>query len=92
MNDFCQHSTFTESGRPLTSLVIRPSKDIPFDEKNDTNVDLDTQTHTLQYDNRKKRIFKCRIFAVLAEDMPVETNVQWLLAADSIIALTSMLT
>ena len=33
MNNFCQHSIFTESGRPLTSLVIRPSKDIPFDEK-----------------------------------------------------------
>ena len=75
MNDFCQHSIFTESGRPLTSLVIRPSKDIPFDEKNDTNVDLDTQTYTLQYDNRKKRICKCHVFTVLAEDLPVETKV-----------------
>ena len=42
MNDFCQYSIFTESGRPLTSLVSRPSIDIPFDEKTDTNVDLDT--------------------------------------------------
>ena len=41
MNDLCQHSIFTESGRALTTLVIRPSIDIPFDEKTDANVDLD---------------------------------------------------
>ena len=31
----------------------------------------------LQYDKIKELIFKCRIFAVLAEDFPVETNVGW---------------
>ena len=75
MNDLCQYSTFIESGRSLTTRVIRASTDIFFFEKIVANLDLDPLTHIFRYDNRKKRIFESHYFAVMAEDMPVSTNV-----------------
>ena len=45
--------------------------------KNVANLDLNLQIHIFRYDNRKKRIFESHYFAVMAEDMPVSTNVRW---------------
>ena len=40
-NDLCQQLTFIESGRSLTTLVIRVRMDIFFLEKTVANLDLD---------------------------------------------------
>ena len=75
LNDFCQQLTLIESGRSLTTLVIRVRMDIFFFEKTVANLDLDPYIHILQYDNRKKRIFESHYFAVMAEDTPVSPSV-----------------